>query len=198
MDEFAYEKRFFDGYRFYDEMSGFMLSYAGVGEFDLAICKERYSDSIDSALKFMERVEAQEVVNVSEGRRVDHFNLRLGEGLEKSITIWRTIQVDVEKIKSGQVVNENNQTYTDVIVNGIGGSYLGPYMILIAKKGNDFNVGEKLPVKIHFVRKSLTFQEPLWSTFQNPEAQLKQQATLKHFTICLLTRGLLLVDIILL
>ena len=151
MDEFAYEKRFFDGYRFYDEMSGFMLSYAGVGEFDLAICKERYSDSIDSALKFMERVETQEVVNVSEGRRVDHFNLRLGEGLEKSITLWRTIQVDVEKIKSGQVVNENNQTYTDVIVNGIGGSYLGPYMILIAKKGNDFNVGEKLPVKIHFV-----------------------------------------------
>lgn len=151
MDESTYERRFFDGYRFFDEKSGFMLNYAGVEEFDLASCKEKYGDSIERALRFMERVEAQEVVNISEGRKVDHFNLRLGEGLEKSIAQWRTIRADVDKIKSGQVVNENNQTYTDMIINGIGGSYLGPFMVLIAKQGNDFNVGGKLPVKIHFV-----------------------------------------------
>ncbi|HLC15533.1 MAG TPA: hypothetical protein VJL89_04835 [Thermodesulfovibrionia bacterium] len=151
MDESTYERRFFDGYRFFDEKSGFMLNFAGVGDFDLAVNMERYRDSIENALGFMERVEAQEVVNVSEGRKVDHFNLRLGQGLENSVSQWRAIQADMEKIKSGKVKNENNQTYTDVIINGIGGSYLGPYMALIAKQGNDFNVAGKLPLRVHFV-----------------------------------------------
>jgi glucose-6-phosphate isomerase len=151
MKESTYEKRFFNGYRMFDDKSGFLLNYAGVAGFDREKAKKKYHKSLEAALKFMKRVEAQEVVNVSEGRKVDHFNLRLGEGLTKSISYFNKIKEAVEDIKSGKTINENNQSYTDVIMNGIGGSYLGPLMILLAKLGYDFNVDDALPVKIHFL-----------------------------------------------
>jgi glucose-6-phosphate isomerase len=151
MQESAYNERFFGGYRFFDEQTGFLLNFAGVAGFNLEAAVNQYKAQIGNSLHFMKRIEAQETVNVSEGRKVDHFNLRLGEGLDKSVQQWKIIKKDVEQILSGSVRNDSGQSYTDVIVNGIGGSYLGPLMVLIAKQGNDFNVGNKLPVKIHFV-----------------------------------------------
>lgn len=151
MKESTYENRFFSGYRFYDEESDFLLNYAGAAGFDRDSAKKKNKARIEGAFSFMKSVEAQEVVNVSEGRKVDHFNLRLGDELTKSINYFNEIKKAVEDIKSGKTVNENNETYTDVIMNGIGGSYLGPLMILFAKLGYDFNVSDDLPVKIHFL-----------------------------------------------
>jgi len=82
---------------------------------------------------------------------VDHFNLRKGEGLKKSLRLWRRIRADVEKICDGRVRTANRKRYTDVIFNGIGGSFLGPLMTVIAHHGADYNLGRKLPLRIHFV-----------------------------------------------
>ena len=73
----VYSQRFFGGYRLYDEESGFLLNYAGASGFDLDASLRRDRKAISSALDFMRRIEAGRIVNLSEGRRADHFNLRV-------------------------------------------------------------------------------------------------------------------------
>ncbi len=147
----SYTDRFLNGYRFFDDRTGFMLNYAGASGFDLNHVLKRDKKEIRTALKYMQQVESGKAVNVSEGRKVDHFNLRKGAGLRKSLDLWQEISNAVEKIKTGRVLNEKKKSYTDVIMNGIGGSFLGPLMTLIAKHGNDYNFGCRLPLRIHFL-----------------------------------------------
>ncbi len=147
----SYTDRFSSGYRFFDDQTGFMLNYAGASGFDLNSVLKRDRKEITAALLYMKQVEAGKAVNVSEGRKVDHFNIRKGTGLKKSLALWNSIRDAVEKIKTGKVLNEKNKSYTDVIMNGIGGSFLGPLMTLIAKHGSDYNFGCRLPLRIHFL-----------------------------------------------
>ncbi len=147
----SYTDRFSSGYRFFDNKTGFMLNYAGASGFDLNRVLKRDKKEITAALDYMKQVEAGKAVNVSEGRKVDHFNLRKGAGLLRSVTLWHSINDAIEQIKNGKVLNEKDKSYTDVIMNGIGGSFLGPLMTLIAKYGNDYNFGCHLPLRIHFL-----------------------------------------------
>lgn len=150
-DTSDYVSRFFNGYRFFDEKSRFLMNYSGAGGFDLNDVLHRDRALITAALRFIRDIEARRIVNRSEGRRVDHFNLRKGANLNKSVAQWRRIRRAVDKIKSGDVRNESGGRYTDVIMNGIGGSFLGPLMLLISKHGSDFNFNRSLPLRIHFL-----------------------------------------------
>lgn len=145
-----YRKRFFGGYRLFDAASGFMLNYAGAAGFERDRTIRRDRKRIDAALDFSRRIEAAETVNASEGRRVDHFNLRKGAGLKKSLAQWEAVKAAIGEIREGRAVNEHGARFTDVIVNGIGGSFLGPLMLLIAKHGADYNFGRGLPLRMHF------------------------------------------------
>ena len=147
----SYTERFSSGYRFFDDRTGFMLNYAGASGFDMDSVLKKDQKAITTAIDYMKQLEAGKAVNISEGRKVDHFNLRKGAGLRKSVALWQSIRDAVEKIKAGKVLNEKNKSYTDVIMNGIGGSFLGPLMTLIAKHGNDYNFGCRLPLRIHFL-----------------------------------------------
>ena len=147
----TYHERFFGGYRFFDEKSGFLLNLAGVSGFDLEAVLRRDRRAVRKALEFVRAIEAGRIVNRSEGRRVDHFNLRKGAGLERSLRLWRRIRSDVEKIRDGRTRNPAGRRYTDVVLNGIGGSYLGPLMLLIARHGGDYNLLGGLPLRMHFV-----------------------------------------------
>jgi len=151
MNEEAYTQRFFGGYRFFDEKSGFLLNCSGASGFDLKEVLVRYRKEVARALEFIRDIEGQKIVNLSEGRRVDHFNLRKGPDLKTSLTLWRRISRAIEGITSGKVRAPGNRRYTDVIMNGIGGSFLGPLMTLIARHGNDYNLNSALRLRVHFL-----------------------------------------------
>ena len=72
----------------------------------------------------------------SEERPVDHYNHRSkaecvpGKSLAKSLEMWAEIENFALK----------NANFKRVIFNGIGGSYLGPYMLITAMMGDDYNL----------------------------------------------------------
>ncbi len=151
MNEREHTERFFSTGRFFDPDSNFLLDCSGAAGFDYAAALTRHRRRVKAALDFVRAVEAGRIVNVSEKRRVDHFNLRKGPGLLKSLRLWRRIRRDVEAIRSGTKTAPSGKPYADVIMNGIGGSFLGPLMLLIAEHGVDYNSGGRLPLTMHFV-----------------------------------------------
>lgn len=141
------EMRFGKGFSFYDPESKFCIDLHGLSTYD---CPEKvlksFEPSIERARKSIKLIESggianhTEVVHDSENLAVDHFNLRMpkaispveGKNLENSLELWKECQQFVKDIEEGKIVNEENNKFKDVIFNGIGGSYLGPYMLLRA------------------------------------------------------------------
>jgi glucose-6-phosphate isomerase len=74
-----------------------------------------------------------------------------GKSLKKSLELWNTINTAIQKIVKGETKNEDGDQFTDAVFNGIGGSYLGPLMLVVAMKGPDFNFSKDLPIRLHFV-----------------------------------------------
>ncbi|GIQ86592.1 phosphoglucose isomerase, partial [Kipferlia bialata] len=153
-------------YRFYDNETDFQLSFAGFRAVDDA--KAVFEDAAakegcDKALALMARMEAGEVINhtavkaESEDRQVDHYNLRLkeekvtGKSLAHSLTMWEEVKAVIERIENGDITNEAGERFTDVVFNGIGGSFLGPLMLIISQKGDEYNTAPDMKVKVHFV-----------------------------------------------
>jgi glucose-6-phosphate isomerase len=153
---------------YHDPESQFTLNLYGWNSLNnLEDVLDQYKYSIRIALETISQIERGEVVNCtanekeSENRAVDHYNLRMeeelvkGKSLARSLQQWEDIRSKVGRILNGEVVNEFGDRYTDVIFNGIGGSYLGPLMILIAMKGDRYNFDSQNPdsvrMRLHFV-----------------------------------------------
>lgn len=95
------------------------------------------------ALAHIEELESGAIVNKtsvateSENRPVDHYNLRHekelvnGKSLAKSLEQWAQVQ---------QFVGKHSAGFKHVVFNGIGGSYLGPYMLIQAIHGDEYNL----------------------------------------------------------
>ena len=102
----------------------------------------RYKYCFKAALDQIKAIENGEIINKtsvekeSENRQVDHYNLRMaeekvpGKSLEHTLKQWKDIQAFGEA---------NMKKFKHVIFNGIGGSYLGPYMLLCAMYGDEYN-----------------------------------------------------------
>uniref|UniRef100_A0A7S1KUP0 Glucose-6-phosphate isomerase n=1 Tax=Percolomonas cosmopolitus TaxID=63605 RepID=A0A7S1KUP0_9EUKA len=117
-------------------------------------------------LESIDNIESGKIVNQtsvkeeSENRCVDHYNLRHHKeivpqkSLQKSIAYWKEIQVKIGKITSGEAKNEFGDEYTDVVFNGIGGSFLGPLMMIVFMHGDSYNFNSGLGVRIHFLSNS--------------------------------------------
>ncbi|KAH0575378.1 Glucose-6-phosphate isomerase [Spironucleus salmonicida] len=104
---------------------------------------KRYAKNFEIALAEFAAIEKGEIVNKtsvaseSENRPVDHYNHRLtqelvpGKSLEHSLKLWEKVNTFVSSIRND---------YKHIIFNGIGGSYLGPYMLIQAMLGDDYNL----------------------------------------------------------
>ncbi|OHT06145.1 glucose-6-phosphate isomerase family protein [Tritrichomonas foetus] len=116
----------------------------------------------EKALDLIKRMEAGEIVNhtevkaESEDRQVDHYNLRLqeekvpGKSLAHTLKLWEETLQFARDVESGKIKPSKAGKYDTIIFNGIGGSYLGPQMLIIAKYGADYNTTAHLPFKIYF------------------------------------------------
>lgn len=113
-------------------------------------------DGLDwhTAFRDLAGVESGERANVDEDRQVGHYWLRspdlapnlglaqqIGDSLEKARTLAR-------KIRDGVVTTDAGQTFTDVIHIGIGGSQLGPSLVIDALA--DDADGRPRGLQVHF------------------------------------------------
>lgn len=90
---------------------------------------------LDSALKEMSDLESGAIANVDENRMVGHYWLR-NASLAPSKEIQRSITTELQKIKkfasqvhNGDISSPNGESYTHVLIVGIGGSALGPQLL---------------------------------------------------------------------
>lgn len=160
------EQRYLNTHVYHDAKSNFTLNLSGFELLsDLQKIQKTYQYAIQRAIQKVKEIESGAIVNhtankeESEDRAVDHYNLRhpqelvKGKSLQYSLKLWDEINTYVGQILDGKIVNEDSQKYEDVIFNGIGGSYLGPLMLVIAMHGDNYNIkkgNNALPIKLHF------------------------------------------------
>lgn len=117
---------------YFDPQSGFELDYSSF-EASVSFASPDCQEKTHRALSDLHRIEAGETVNYTEGRAVDHYNLRhvaelvAGKSLEKSLAMWEHVVRTIDSLHW-------SQRFDSVIFNGIGGSYLGPLMMLVAMR----------------------------------------------------------------
>ncbi|KAL9645235.1 hypothetical protein ABK040_002435 [Willaertia magna] len=158
------------GYIIHDPKTQFTLNVSGffttLPTNIQQLVKENYSFAIQVAKQKISDIEEGKIVNKTvikhetENRAVDHYNLRLenspvqGKSLKDSINYWNEIKEKITPLLNGEKKNPlNGKAYKSIIFNGIGGSYLGPLLLVVAMKGlyfNDLQRKEGLP-ELYFV-----------------------------------------------
>jgi glucose-6-phosphate isomerase len=127
---------------------GFWLdvSRMDLGQEDLDALAPRF----DSAFAAMAALEAGSIANADEGRQVGHYWLRCPElAPDPATTAHITAEIDriegfAQKVIGGTVQTSSGMPFTDVLWIGIGGSGLGPLLMIRALQ----NKGHGLP--FHF------------------------------------------------
>lgn len=139
------QDKYSNGYSFYDADTQFGLTFSGFGGFNINRALKTYRYAHAAALRLIAAVEHGEAVNThavveeAENRPVDHFNLRdvgeqvPGKTLAQSKALWHSIRTYAEGLVA-------EKAFDHVIFNGIGGSYLGPYMLLVTAHGDEYNM----------------------------------------------------------
>jgi glucose-6-phosphate isomerase len=107
------------------------------------------------AFEGMRHLEAGAIANPDEGRQVGHYWLRSPERAP-DVQIARAIddaatavRLFAERVHEGLERTEDDQAFTDVLHLGIGGSQLGP-QLLIDALGHD-DQGRRLGLRLHFL-----------------------------------------------
>lgn len=88
----------------------------------------RMQPRMEAAFREMEALEAGEVVNRDEGRKVGHYWLRAPERAPEA-SIARAIREMIGAVKAFAAEVHATQRFTDLLLLGIGGSALGPQFV---------------------------------------------------------------------
>ena len=111
---------------------------------------EALSPSLEKAFQAMQALEAGSIANADESRQVGHYWLRQPQ-LAPDPEVSRHIAAEIDDIEafgqaivSGEIKSPTGQPFTDVLWIGIGGSGLGPLLMIRALQEN----GKGLP--FHF------------------------------------------------
>jgi len=117
-----------------DGETGFSLDLAGLG---LAV--EQFSaltERIGAAHREMQRIEAGEIKNPDEGRRVTHFTDRL---TYPTSPLFAEVEAFAAAVRAGKLRTRAGKRFKSLVVNGIGGSALGPQLLQFALNGPYWN-----------------------------------------------------------
>lgn len=121
-------------YTFIDGESSFQVNFAGMdfSEDALAEIEKRFP----SVHAEMEKIERGEIKNPDEHRKVTHFTDRsVYTGSEE----FADVEAFCEGIRSGMIKSPSGKKFESAIINGIGGSALGPQLIQMAINGPYWN-----------------------------------------------------------
>ncbi|MDR0932325.1 MAG: hypothetical protein LBM70_04820 [Victivallales bacterium] len=127
-------------YTLTDAKSQFSIAFAGMNfqPADLEALRPKF----ERATREMARIEAGEIKNPDENRKVTHFSDRK---IYPKSELFSSVESFAEQIRTGKITSENGKKFDAVVVNGIGGSALGPQLMQCAINGPYWN--EKSDVK---------------------------------------------------
>ena len=121
-------------YTYVDGTTGFQVNFAGMNfqEADLNAIESR----IPAVHAEMQKIELGEIKNPDENRKVTHFTDRSAYtgGQE-----FADVEEFVEAIRSGAIKGSKGEKFQSAIINGIGGSALGPQLVQMAINGPYWN-----------------------------------------------------------
>lgn len=121
-------------YTLTDGASGFSIAFAGMKFEDADL--EAMRPKFEQAAAGIRAIEAGEIKNPDEKRKVTHFTDRID--YPKS-PLFHSVEEFAEKIRSGAVTGSTGRKFDAVVVNGIGGSALGPQLMQFAINGPYWN-----------------------------------------------------------
>ena len=121
-------------YTLTDAQSGFSIAFAGMNFKDSDI--DLLSPLFERAAKEVARIEAGEIKNPDEKRRVTHFTDRISY---PQSALFAEVEAFASQVRSGTVTGATGKTFDALVVNGIGGSALGPQLMQFAVNGPYWN-----------------------------------------------------------
>ena len=121
-------------YTITDGKSGFGVNFAGMNFSDE--CLSNMSDKLTRAFKEMKKLENGEIKNPDENRKVTHFTDRIEYPKSE---LFADVEKFVEDIRSGAITGSTGQKFEYAVINGIGGSALGPQLMQYAINGPYYN-----------------------------------------------------------
>ena len=121
-------------YTLTDAASGFSISFAGMhfSDADLAAMQPRF----ERAAREMIRLESGEIKNPDENRKVTHFSDRIAY---PRTGLFGEVEKFAAGIRSEEIKGGTGKSFEAVVVNGIGGSALGPQLMQFAINGPYWN-----------------------------------------------------------
>jgi len=120
-------------YTMTDGNSGFSISFAGMKFSDADL--DGMADKFDRAKLEMARIESGEIKNPDENRQVTHFSDRKVYPVSKE---FKAVEKFAEDVRRGKITGQGGR-FRSLIVNGIGGSALGPQLLQFAVNGPYWN-----------------------------------------------------------
>ena len=121
-------------YTLTDAKSGFSVAFAGMNFEDKDI--DALAPLFERARKEVARIEAGEIKNPDEKRRVTHFTDRISY---PESALFAEVEDFADKVRSGEIKGAGGKTFDALVVNGIGGSALGPQLMQFAINGPYWN-----------------------------------------------------------
>ncbi|MBE6407390.1 MAG: glucose-6-phosphate isomerase [Lentisphaerae bacterium] len=121
-------------YTFIDGESAFQVNFAGMNfaEEELAALEGRF----ENVHAEMQKIEIGEIKNPDENRKVTHFTDR---SVYTGSEIFAEVEEFVEGVRSGAITGSTGEKFEYAIINGIGGSALGPQLVQMAINGPYWN-----------------------------------------------------------
>ncbi len=120
--------------KFIDPKSGFSLDISGLTS--IAQADSSLLESFGKVSAEMEKIEAGEIKNPDENRQVTHFTDRISY---VDSDLYNDVEAFAHSVKNGQIVGGTGKKFTSVVINGIGGSALGPQLMNFAINGPYWN-----------------------------------------------------------
>ena len=117
-----------------DKATGFSIAFAGMKFTDADIAG--MAAKFERAANGMKMIEAGEIKNPDEQRKVTHFTDRLSYPESK---LFADVEAFAEDVRSGKICGSTGKKFEALVVNGIGGSALGPQLMQFAVNGPYWN-----------------------------------------------------------
>ena len=117
-----------------DAKSGFSIDFSRMN-IDIAAL-EAMQEKFDRAVREMAALENGAIKNPDENRKVTHFTDR---AVYRDSELFKSVEAFAEAVCSGSITGGTGKVFDAVVVNGIGGSALGPQLLQFAVNGPYWN-----------------------------------------------------------
>lgn len=121
-------------YTLVDAIDNFSIAFAGMKFTNADL--EQLGAKFERAAREMAKLEAGAIKNPDENRKVTHFSDRINY---PQSSLFAAVEEFAEKVRTGKITSQTGEKFDALVVNGIGGSALGPQLMQFAINGPYWN-----------------------------------------------------------